>query len=101
MFLQSLDARATRPYSGVNKVVFWGVLGGGENPNIFRMPFRQNSNMFSWLSWQFFVVRFELGPVGIKPRTLTTCRTEGFKNSYPKAHPLPGITESQTKELQS
>ena len=30
MFLQSFVARATHPYSGVNKVVFWGVLGGGE-----------------------------------------------------------------------
>ena len=55
MFLQSSVARATHPYSGVNKVVFRGVLGGGENPNIFRMPFRQNSNMFSWLSWLSFV----------------------------------------------
>ena len=54
MFLQSLDARATHPYSEVNNVVFWGVLGGG-NPNIFRMPFRQNSNMCSWLSWLSFV----------------------------------------------
>ena len=97
MFLQSLEWQGTRPYSGVNKVVFWGVLGGWENPNIFRMPFRQNSNMFSWLSWLSFVVLFELGPVGTKPRSLTTCRTEGYKHSCPKAHPPPRTTESQKK----